>query len=162
MLLFVNSIVDNMLRMVGVEHRVTSAYYPRTNGQTERFNATIVSALRKHALEDRLNWHKWIPYVLLAYRSRVHTSKNYTPFELMFGRRMFSFDDYSKEELHKDVNVEDSVFNRSLEIRNMVEEVQERAIALMSQKKDRLKLKTSRIELVQKCYNLELKFIYHR
>ena len=48
---FVNSVVDSMLRMVGSEHRVTSAYHPRINGQTERMNATLVGALRKHAMQ---------------------------------------------------------------------------------------------------------------
>ena len=48
---FVNSEVDSMLRMVGSEHRVTSAYHPRTNGQTERMNATLVGALRKRAMQ---------------------------------------------------------------------------------------------------------------
>lgn len=134
---FVNSIVDSMLRMVGVEHRVTSAYHPRTNGQTERLNATIVSSLRKHALEDRSNWNKWIPYVLLAYRTRVHSSTNFTPFELMFGRKMFGFEDYSVTKSFKDNNLEEAVYNRSLEIRKMFDVVHQKAITNIDVSKER-------------------------
>ena len=61
---FLNKTLDGMLRMIGVEHRVTSAYHPRTNGQTERMNGVIVGALRKHAVENRLKWSLWIPYVI--------------------------------------------------------------------------------------------------
>ena len=37
---FCNSIIKAMVVLVGVEHRVTSSYHPRTNGLTERFNQT--------------------------------------------------------------------------------------------------------------------------
>lgn len=134
---FVNSVVDSMLRMVGVEHRVTSAYHPRTNGQTERLNATIVSSLRKHAIEDRSNWDKWIPYVLLAYRTRVHTSTNFTPFELMFGRQMFGFKDYKGTELIGNSDLTEAVYNRSLEIRKMVENIHQKAISNIDISKER-------------------------
>ena len=44
-----NSVVDKLLKLTGIEHKVTSAYNPRTNGLTERFNQTLISSLRKHA-----------------------------------------------------------------------------------------------------------------
>ena len=85
---FLNSVVDQFLHQIGVEHTVTSSYHPRTNGLTERFNQTIIRSLKKHTEDDPMNWDKWIPFVLLAYRSRVHSSNNFTPYELMFGFKM--------------------------------------------------------------------------
>ena len=35
---FNNAVVDKLVKATGVERRITSAYHPRTNGQTERFN----------------------------------------------------------------------------------------------------------------------------
>jgi transposase InsO family protein len=35
---FCNSIIDHLLEAGDVERRVTSAYHPQTNGQTERMN----------------------------------------------------------------------------------------------------------------------------
>jgi transposase InsO family protein len=47
-LVITKMIVDTMLSNIGFEHRVTSAYHPNTNGQNERFNATLISRLRKN------------------------------------------------------------------------------------------------------------------
>jgi transposase InsO family protein len=80
---FNNKIVSQLLNGVGTERRVKSAYHPRTNGQTERFNHTLVEALRKHAEENSELWPKWIPYVLLSFRTRIHTTTKFSPYELM-------------------------------------------------------------------------------
>ena len=92
---FNNAIVDNIIKRVGAEHVVTSAYHPRTNGQVERFNYEIVSCLRRHCEQKPEEWPEWIPYVLLAYRTRIHTSTKFSPFELMFGRKMNGFKDWT-------------------------------------------------------------------
>lgn len=122
---FNNKIVDALIRGAGAEHRVTSAYHPRTNGLTERMNATIATAIRKHAAGDHVNWPKWVPFVLLAYRSRIHSSTGYTPFELMFGRRMNGF------ELDNSTSNQDEsedLWSRANEIRCLVDGVQPKAI----------------------------------
>ena len=91
---FCNELINNMLRLTGTEHKITSAYNPRTNGQTERVNQTIMTALRKHTEADQNNWHLWLDYVVFSYNSRVHSSTNFTPFELMFGRKVNKFESW--------------------------------------------------------------------
>ena len=59
---FVNKMVEQISSICGIERKVTSAYHPRTNGLTERFNQTLVNALRKHAVDSPENWPEWIPY----------------------------------------------------------------------------------------------------
>ena len=68
---FCNKVVDKLSKRCGIEHVTTAAYHPRTNGLTERFNKTLVLALSKHAADDPKQWHKWIPFTLLAYRTKV-------------------------------------------------------------------------------------------
>jgi len=122
---FNNQLLKKLTTNIGVEHRVTSAYNPRTNGQTERFNQTLVNALRKHAELNNQLWNAWLPYVLLAYRSRVHSSTKFTPFELMFGREMNTFENWSNRLFP---NEEAAIVNRSNEIRELVEKTQPDAI----------------------------------
>jgi transposase InsO family protein len=88
---FVNEIIRCLLLKVGTEHRVTSAYNPNTNGQTERFNPTLISSLRKHCEAHPSDWFKWISFVLMSYRTRIHSITGYSPFFLMFGRDMLTF-----------------------------------------------------------------------
>jgi hypothetical protein len=115
---FNNQLMSMITKNIGVEHRVTSAYNPRTNGQTERFNQTLVTALRKHAELNNKLWVAWIPYVLLAYRTRVHSSTKFTPFELMFGRAMNTFENWTNKLLP---NEEAAIVHRGNEIRELVE-----------------------------------------
>ena len=90
---FMNTIILKLLESIGTEHTVTSPYHPQCNGMTEKLNSTLISTIRKHTDNDPLNWNKWLPYCLLAYRSRVHSTTKFTPFELMFGRPMNLFVD---------------------------------------------------------------------
>ena len=43
---FVNSIVAELTKISRIEHSITSAFNPRYNGQTERFNTTLMECLR--------------------------------------------------------------------------------------------------------------------
>ena len=60
----------------------------------ERTNQSLIATLRKHAEMDKLNWNKWLDFVLFAYRTSVHTTTSYTPFELLFGRKANGFEDW--------------------------------------------------------------------
>lgn len=71
----------------GVDHRISSAYHPQTNGQDERFNQTLQRSLRKLVNEDQTDWDKYIDPVLFAYRTSRQDSSKYTPFYLMYGRQ---------------------------------------------------------------------------
>ncbi|RNA32962.1 integrase core domain containing [Brachionus plicatilis] len=60
----------------------TSAYKPRTNGIKARFNQTLANCLRKHAEANINKWHKFLPFVLIAYQSRVHSAPGHHTFTL--------------------------------------------------------------------------------
>ncbi len=49
---FLNEIMKNLTKNIGVEHRITSPYHPHTNGLMERFNQTLVQSLKKHTEKD--------------------------------------------------------------------------------------------------------------
>ena len=115
---FLNTVVDKLSTICGIERKVTAPYHPRTNGLTERFNHTLVDALRKHVDTDPINWHKWIPYILMAYRTRKHTTTGFTPFELMFGRPMLTFQDWTPKKPENEVQ---ELLVRSKEIKDLIE-----------------------------------------
>jgi transposase InsO family protein len=91
---FLNKIIDALLKSTGIDRKTSSSYNPRVQGLCENFNSVLAEALRKCGEKDKDNWHKFIPFVLMAYRSRVHSSHGYSPYELMFGKKMNHFDNW--------------------------------------------------------------------
>ena len=83
---FVNQIQDELYRLTGTKHRVTSAYHPQTNGLTERFNQTLQTALLKLVNDTQTDWDEHLPAVLFAYRTSQQKATRLTPFEVMFCR----------------------------------------------------------------------------
>ena len=143
---FCNKLVEQLVNVIGAEHRITSAYHPRTNGQTERFNQTFVSALRKHAEDDQRDWPKWIPFVLYAYRSRVHSTTGRSPFQLMFGRKVNSFELAAEEQTASETA---ELFQRSKEIRDLLSLEHPRSVIRIEKQQEKQKD-------VQKSYSLSL------
>ena len=129
---FLNEIVKNLTKSIGVEHRITSPYHPQTNGLTERFNQTLIQSLKKHTENDPKQWNKWLPFVLLAYRTRIHSSSGFTPFQLMFGREMNMFEDYK-------TLTDTPIEKRSKEIKELLEETHPKTIEKLKSKQEQQK-----------------------
>ena len=91
---FMAQVVQQLCYNRGMQTEISAAYNPRTNGLTERFNKTLCKNLRKHAEANT----KWLPYVLMCYKRRVHSVTGYSPFQLMFGRQMNHFGDWRVQE----------------------------------------------------------------
>lgn len=51
----------------------------------ERFNGTLMKALKKLAVNFRRNWDEYLPAVVYAYRTRAHSTIGISPFELLYG-----------------------------------------------------------------------------
>lgn len=132
---FNKSLIESIKNAIGVEHILTSRYNPRAIGQVERFNQTLMEALRKHAENDRSNLHLWLPYVLMAYRTRIHSATGFTPFELMFGRQMKTFVNWNSKP-----NEVDSLLKRTDKIRNMFENTLPKAIENVQKGKEKQKI----------------------
>ena len=51
----------------------------------ERFNRSLLQTLRAF-VDKNADWERYLPLMLYAYRTAVHSSTGATPFQLMFGR----------------------------------------------------------------------------
>ena len=131
---FINSVIKQLTTMCGIDHRITSPYRPQTNGQTERQNQTLVRALRKHCEDDVETWDKWIPFVIIAYNTRKHSTTGFSPYNLMFGRLMNHFEDY------QDTGEQLSLTKRIEEIKNQYENLQPDAKANIEKRQAQQKI----------------------
>ena len=71
---------------MGIKHLTTTAYHPATNGQTERYNKTIVSRLRHYVNENQADWDDYLQPLTYAYNLQVHRSTRVSPFALTLSR----------------------------------------------------------------------------
>jgi hypothetical protein len=77
---FASKFFGVLTHVLGVKHVFTSAYRPATNGQVERWNATLVDALAHIAMEK--DWDQNLGLACTAYNATVHSSTGYAPMEL--------------------------------------------------------------------------------
>lgn len=84
---FTSAIFRHLCKTLEINQRLTTAYNPASNGQTERFNRTLTTMLRKELKDGQHeNWEQMMGDVCFAYRNSVHSSTLETPFFLLYGR----------------------------------------------------------------------------
>lgn len=66
--------------------RLTTAYHPQTDGQTERQNQTLEQYLRIYCCYEQDDWALWLPNAQFAYNDSIHAATDTTPFRLAFGK----------------------------------------------------------------------------
>ena len=65
----------------------TTPYHPYSNGQVERFNSTLMDAVRCFVREQD-EWDLYLPQISSAMRSSINRSRGLTPNRVMLGREV--------------------------------------------------------------------------
>lgn len=81
-----------LCKLIGVTHDFSTPYHHQTLGGVERNHRVLNEYLR--AFERNIDWDVQIKYFTYCYNTSFHTSLSYqyTPFELVFGRRANDFE----------------------------------------------------------------------
>jgi hypothetical protein len=79
---FTASLFQEVWKAMGTELRMSTAYHPQSDGQTERVNRELEQQLRAHADRTGSNWKEWLAIVEMHYNSDVHSSTGKTPYEM--------------------------------------------------------------------------------
>nr|GFA95113.1 putative reverse transcriptase domain-containing protein [Tanacetum cinerariifolium] len=66
---------------------MSTAYHPKTDGQSERTIQTLEDMLRACVLDFGKGWDKHLPLVEFSYNNSYHTSIKAAPFEALYGRK---------------------------------------------------------------------------
>ena len=74
-----------LMGLLGVKHKMSTAFHPQTDGQTERVNRVLEEYLRHYVNPSHDDWDEWLPLAEFAYNNSVHEAVGDTPFFLNYG-----------------------------------------------------------------------------
>lgn len=84
--IFVSSFWKDLWRLSGTQLRMSSAYHPQTDSQTEVVNRCIEQFLRCFVHNKPKQWSYLIPWAEFWYNTTHHSSIGMTPFKALYGR----------------------------------------------------------------------------
>jgi hypothetical protein len=82
---FASCMMRALLKQLGVEAGITTAYHPQTNGQTERINHKVAIYLRMFCNCPKTDWIDRLPTAEFALNNRVNDTTGFSPFYLTYG-----------------------------------------------------------------------------
>ncbi len=85
---FMSTLLQELYRLLNISRIRTSPYHPQTDGLVEKFNGTLKAMMRKFTSKNQKDWDEYLPYLLFAYREAPQESTGFSPFELLYGRRV--------------------------------------------------------------------------
>ena len=97
---FMGHIITQLCDLYRVQKLRTLPYHAQTNGQVEHMNQTIIRMIGKLEEDKKACWSEHLPELLLAYNTTRSTVTGYSPYYLLFGRRLRIPVDYLFPTLH--------------------------------------------------------------
>jgi hypothetical protein len=75
----------SLVGQLGIKQKMSTAYHPQTDGQTERLNQTLEQYLRCYVNYRQNNWVELLPIAQYAYNSAVTESTKMSPYMANYG-----------------------------------------------------------------------------
>ena len=86
---FVSTEFKQFLQRLNITHCKSSLYYPRANGEVERWNRVLKQTLQIATTEHK-SWREATLELLMAYRATPHQTTGKSPAMLLHGRKMIT------------------------------------------------------------------------
>ena len=82
---FVSRFMKEICCLLGITQNISTAYLPRTDGQSEQTNQWIEQYLRFWVNHQQDNWNHYLPLAEFAHNSWPNETTKQTPFEALMG-----------------------------------------------------------------------------
>jgi hypothetical protein len=87
---FESELFSEVCKLLHIHKTRTTAYRPSTNGQVERYNRTLMDAVRCYVGTRQNTWDIELPQIAAAMRSSVCRSTGFTANRMMLGREVYT------------------------------------------------------------------------
>ena len=102
---FASNFTKELNKLLGIQTKLSTAFQPQTNGQTERTNQEIEQYLHVFVDQRQENWLEWLSLAEFALNNHIQASTQMTPFNALYRRNpRMSFEPHRKT---KNEGVED-------------------------------------------------------
>ncbi|KAK3521358.1 hypothetical protein QTP70_003433 [Hemibagrus guttatus] len=112
---FESEVFQTMCELLDIDKTRTTPFRPQSDGQVERFNATLQKILATTSERCHWDWDLMVPYAVMAYRATKHSSTGFTPNMMLFGREITEPIDLMKERLELAHRVARDALGQSVE-----------------------------------------------
>jgi len=85
---FVAELTKELNRMLGIKTKLSTAFYPQTDGQTERINQELEQYLQFFVEHRHKDWPEWLAAAEFAVNNKVHTATKVLPFMANYGKEL--------------------------------------------------------------------------
>ncbi|KAK3083689.1 hypothetical protein FSP39_001513 [Pinctada imbricata] len=85
---FESTVFQELCQFLKIDKTRTTSMRPQSNGNVERFNRTLANMLTMYCERNQHQWDEYLPQVMMAYRSSVHSSTGFTPNMMTFGKEI--------------------------------------------------------------------------
>lgn len=82
--IFTSKFWAEFMRLQGVQLKLSTAYHPQTDGQSEVLNRCLETYLRCMCHEVPQEWSHWLPLAEFWYNTNFHTAIKKTPYEVVY------------------------------------------------------------------------------
>jgi transposase InsO family protein len=84
--LFTSNYWATLMAEIGIQRKLSTAYHPQTDGQTERTNRTMKTYLKIYSNHSQNNWVSLLPMAQMAYNDKRSEATGQTPYFANHGR----------------------------------------------------------------------------
>jgi hypothetical protein len=84
--IFMSNFWQEIFKLQGTQLRMSTAYHPESDGQTEVVNRCLESYLRCFIADQPKTWFHWMTWAEYWFNTSYHASTGQTPFEIVYGR----------------------------------------------------------------------------
>jgi len=85
---FVVELTKELNRMLGIKTKLSTAFHPQTDGQTERMNQELKQYLRFFIEHRQKDWPEWLAAAEFVINNKVHMATKVLPFMANYGKEM--------------------------------------------------------------------------